>query len=113
MVYTYSLRRKQTISLRQFCWRFRKANVCAHIAVRLWQYGLENFVDSVIVSKVSNEPAASFSVYAMKMTAADASEKLVTPYQTVGYDRSGDRNLNTEKCVKFRAACSHNESKLV
>jgi len=100
------------MSLRQFCWHVRKGKVCTHVAVRLWQYGLEKFVVSAIVSKVSKEPATSFSVYAMKMTAADASEKLVTPYQNVGYHSAGDRNLNTENCVKFRVACSRNESKL-
>jgi len=67
-----------------------------HIAFRLWSSGLYNFVVSIIVSNVSKEPAASFSTYAMKMTAADASENLVKPYQTVGYHRAGDPNLNTE-----------------
>ena len=63
----------------------------------------------VIFSKVSKEPAASFSIYAMKMTAGNASEKLVAPYRTVRYHRAGDHALNIENCVKFRAVCSRNE----
>jgi hypothetical protein len=93
MAFTCSVRRKQIVRLRQFCLRVRVGKACACVSIRLWPSGLENFIVSVIVSDVLKEPVASFSTYAMKMTAVYASERLVIPYQTTGCHRAGDHNL--------------------